>query len=158
MWARAAVLSVLLPVFSGGIALCQQIGFTSRIYLRSPVLVSSIESSKEFGFESVVLRNDGPDAIRAVHFRITLRVGTDDEVADERRVAVSIEPVTSKRVPIELGHVVGLRQLVKSRNQTTALAILTIESIEFEDGREWQETEQNGTPQDIPVRPFLPRK
>lgn len=155
---QVTVVSILLPIFNCGITLCQQLTFTSRAYLQSPVVLSSTESSGEFGFESVVLRNDGRDTISAVHFKLTLRAGTDDEVADERRVAVSIEPSASKRLMTELGHVEGLRQLVKSRKHAAALVILTVESVEFEGGREWhpKTAPQEGVPLDVPLRQYVP--
>lgn len=149
----AAIASILVLVVNCGIAFCQQLAFTSREYIRSPVFLSSIESSREFGFESVVIRNDGLDAISAVHFKITLRTGSDDEVADERRVVVSIEHAATRRVVLELGHVEGLKQLVRSRKQATALAILTVEQVEFEDGHEWRQAgQQEGVPLDVPLR------
>src|SRR5256885_15713000 len=118
---EVAAVSILLSAFDCRITFCQQLAFTSRAYLQSPVALSSIESSAKFGFEAVVLRNEGSETISAVHLKLTLRAGMDDEIADERRVAVSIEPSASKRVVTELGHVQGLTQLVKSRKQSAAL-------------------------------------
>lgn len=151
---------VLLAVLYCGLSFSQQVAFTSRAYVQSPVLMSSIEASKEYGFDSVMLRNDGPAAITAVHFRIMMRAGTDEEVADERRVAVRLDAWQSKRVTISLGHAEGLRQQAKSRKQAAALAILTIESVEFEDGGEWRQTEQKGGNPFDPVvdPPVKPRK
>jgi hypothetical protein len=101
----------------------------------------------------VAIRNDGPSAISAVHFQITFRTGAGDEIADERRVAVSIEPRDIKRLIVDLAHIEGLKQLTRSRKQESALVILTIESVEFQDGGEWKQTErERGTPID-PVQP-----
>ena len=60
--ARASIVLMLLPALSAGTAVCQQLAFTSRAYVQSPVVISSVESSKDFGFDSVVLRNDGPES------------------------------------------------------------------------------------------------
>jgi hypothetical protein len=150
---------ILLAALSCGIVYCQQLAFTSRAYVQSPVTMSSMQDSKEFGFDSVVLRNDGPAAITAVHFKTVLKAGNDpatvEEVADERRMAVSLDPRDSKRVVVGLGQVEGLRQLAKSRKHEAALVILTIESVEFDAGAEWHQTEQKG---DVPLDPTLPRK
>jgi hypothetical protein len=108
-----------------------------------------VEASKEFGFDSVAIRNDGPSAVGAVHFQITFRTGAGDEIADERRVAASIERRDTRLVAVDLGHIEGLKQLARSRKQDSALVILTIESVEFQDGSEWKQTErEHGTPID----------
>src|ERR1700683_3180139 len=94
-----------------GAAFCQQLAFTSRTYVQSPVVITSVEASKEFGFDSVAIRNDGPSAVGAVHFQITFRTGAGDEIADERRVAASIERRDTRLVAVDLGHIEGLKQL-----------------------------------------------
>jgi hypothetical protein len=153
-WARLAILAVL----GVGTAFCQQLAFTSRTYVQSPVLITSVDASRDFGFDSVGLRNDGPKAINAVHFQITVRTSTGDEIADERRVAVSLDPRDSKRLTIGMGHIEGLRQQAKSRKQESALVIITVESVEFQDGSEWKQTErQDGITID-PVLERTPRK
>jgi hypothetical protein len=156
---RARIVLILLPALSGGTAWCQQLAFTSRAYVQSPVVVSSVETSKDFGFDSVLLRNDGPKVIRAVHFQIALRIGAEDEVADQRRVPVSLEQRDSKRLIIGMAHIEGLKQLAKSRKLASALVILTVESVEFEDGGEWHQTErERGIPLD-PAQPLeIPKR
>jgi hypothetical protein len=135
---------ILLAALNGGMVFGQQIAFTSRTYFQSPVVITSVEGSKEFGFDSVELRNDGSIAIVAVHFQVIVRTGTGDEIADERRVTVSLEPRDSKRLVVGLGQIEGLRQQAKSRKQESALVILTIESLEFQNGGEWKQTERDG--------------
>lgn len=145
----ASTTLLLLPAFG------QQVAFTSRSYISSPVALSSVESSKDFGFESVVLRNDGPDTITAIHFQITLRTDAGDEIADERRIAVSLDPRDSKRVEIGLAGIEGLKQQARTRQQASALAILTIEAVEFQDGSEWKQGERE---QGVPVDPLQPQR
>jgi hypothetical protein len=146
----------LLAAMNCGTAFCQQVAFTSRTYVQSPVVITSVEPSKEFGFDSVVLRNDGPNAISAVHFQITFRTEAGDEIADERRVPVSLDPRDSKRVLVGLAQIEAFRQQAKSRKVDSALVILTIESVEFEDGSEWKQTERDSgapiDPVDAPLR------
>jgi hypothetical protein len=157
---RARMIPALLGPWVCATAFCQQLAFTSRTYVQSPVVITSVEGSKEFGFSSVVIRNDGPAVVSAVHFQITFRTGAGDEIADERRVAVGIEPRDTKRLVVDLAHIEGLKQEARSRRQESALVILTIESVEFRDGGEWKQTERDrGTPID-PTQPVkeLPRK
>jgi len=157
---RVWMILVLLSPWNHGTAFCQQLAFTSRTYVQSPVVITSVESSKEFGFSSVAIRNDGSNPISAVHFQIMLRTAAGDEIADERRVTFGIEPRDTKRLVVDLGHIEGLKQQARSRKQESALVILTIESVEFRDGSEWKQTERDqGTPID-PTQPVkeLPRK
>jgi hypothetical protein len=141
-----------------GSALCQELAFTSRKYFQSPVVITSVESSKKYGFDSVTLLNDGPGTISAVRFQITFRALGEDEIVDERRVAVNLEPRDSKRLTIGLAQIEGLRQLAKSRKQASALVIITIESVGFQDGGEWKQTERNGGVHYDPVRAISPAK
>jgi hypothetical protein len=143
---------LLLLTASGGTAFGQQVAFTSRTYVQSPVVITSVEASKEFGFDSVVLRNDAPSAISAVHFQVTFRTDAGDEIAEERRVPMSLESRDSQRVLVGLAEIEAFKQQAKSRKVESALVILTIESVEFGDGGEWRQTERDrGTPID-PVK------
>lgn len=136
-----------MALFLTATAFGQQLAFTSRADLQSPVVIDSVLSSKDFGFESVALRNEGPEAISAVHFRIVFRTDAGDEVADERRVGVSIDPHDGKTARVGLGEVTGLMQLARSRKQASALVILTVEAVEFRDGGEWKPADpQTGIP------------
>jgi len=147
----------LFAALQGGSALCQDLAFTSRKYVQSPVVITSVEPSKEYGFDSVALFNDGQSAISAVHFRITFRAGGEDEIADERRVAVNLDPRESKRLTIGMAQIEGLKQQAKSRNQAAVLVIITIESVEFRDGGEWKQTERNGGVHYDPVKAAEPK-
>jgi hypothetical protein len=150
----------MILMWAAGTAFCQQLAFTSRTYVQSPVVITSVQESKEFGFNSVAIRNDGSNPVSAIHFQIMLRTAAGDEIADERRVAAGIEPRDTKRLVVDLGHIEGLKQQARSRKQEAALVILTIESVEFQDGSEWKQTERDhGTPGD-PTQPVkeLPRK
>ncbi len=151
------LIPVLMTFVSPLAAVGQQLAFTSRADLQSPVVIDSVLSSKDFGFESVALRNEGPEAISAVHFRIVFRTEAGDEIADERRVGMNIDPHDGKTARIGLGEVTGLRQLARSRKQASALVILMVDSVEFRDGGEWKPREpQSGTP--LIGVPSTPRK
>jgi len=150
----------IILLLAGATAFAQQISFTSQVYVLSPVAITDIEVSAEFGFDSVSLRNDAAQAISAVHFLVTFRSEAGEEPAEERRVTVSIGPRETRSFPISLGHLEGLKQLARTRRQTTALAILTVESVEFADGSEWKQSERDhGAPIDPVIKPAdLPKK
>jgi len=138
------VLSILTPVIVWG----QQVAFTSRTHLQSPVLIASIQESKVYGFESVVLQNDDPKPVRAVRLKVIFKTG--EEITDERRFVVDMEARDHKRIAADLGHIEGLKQKAKSRGQEAGLAIITVTLVEFEDGTTWEE---DGPVQGIPVQP-----
>jgi hypothetical protein len=151
------VLPLIAVVVSASLAsaLAQQLSFTTRNALDCPVSVSSFVESKVYGFESMLVRNDGDRAITAVQLRVTLHSDAGDEVVEDRRFAVSIQPRNEKRITGDLGHVQGLTQKAKSAHQENALAILTVKQVEFEDGSSWQA----GQPvEGIPALPALKRK
>jgi hypothetical protein len=132
----------------------QQVAFTLRGRLDCPIVISSFEQSKAFGFETVVLRNEGQRPITAVRLQITLQTETGEEIADERRVSVELQPRDTRRVAVDLGYVEGLRQKARSDRQEKALAILTLNSVEFEDGSSWQPNEPvKGIPDLNPPKP-----
>ncbi len=147
---RTAVLSLIVAAS----AFAQQVSFTSRAYVLSPVTIISFDSSKEYGFDSVTIRNDGARAITAVHVEIMFHSEAGDEVADERRVPVDADPRDTRRFAVAMGEIEGLRQLARSRRQSSALAILTIESVEFADGSQWKQSErEQGAPIDPLTKP-----
>ncbi len=143
----------ILLLLAGATAFAQQISFTSRTCVQCPAAIVSIEESKDFGFNAIALRNDGARAITAVRLLITFHAGGGDEIADERRVPLKLGLHDTQRIILELGQIAGLRQLARSRGEASALAILTIESLEFADGSEWKESERDqGAPAD-PLEP-----
>jgi len=143
----------ILFLLAGVTAYAQQVSFTSRTYVQSPVAILAVEQSNQFGFSAITLRNDAAHAITAVHFQIMFRTGAGDEIAGDRRVPVNIGLRDTRHFAIELGQIDGLRQLARSRGESNALVILTIESLEFADGSEWKESERD---QGAPIDPLVP--
>ena len=145
--------SALFSLIVAASAFAQQVAFSSRAYVLSPVTIVSFDSSREYGFDSLAIRNDGARRIAAVRVQIMFHSQAGDEVADERRVPVDIDPRDTRRCAVAVGHIEGLKQLARSRGQSSALAILTIEAVEFADGSEWKQSERDhGTPVD-PLKP-----
>jgi hypothetical protein len=134
----------------------QQVAFTSRIHLQSPVIVTSTQESKVYGFESVEIQSDSANPVRAVRLKVTFKTRAGEEITDERRFVVDMEARDKKRLTVDLGHIEGLRQKARSREQESGLAILTVAAVEFEDGSIW---EDDGPVQGMPVQPAqIPRK
>src|SRR5271154_2751656 len=86
----------------------QQVAFTSRAHLQCPMIVASTQESKVYGFESVVLQSDSANPVRAVRLKVTFRTRAGEEITDERRFVVDMEPRDKKRVVVDLGHIEGL--------------------------------------------------
>ena len=136
----------------------QQVAFTSRAHLQCPVIVTSTQESKTFGFESIMVQNDGAAPVRAVRFQVTLKTRAGEEITDDRRIVVDLDPRDHKRVMVDLGHIEGLKQKAKSGRQESGLAILTIAAVEFEDGTVWEASgNAEGLPLDAPIQPLLKR-
>jgi hypothetical protein len=119
-----------------------------------PALICTTTYCQELAFTSRV-SNDGPRAVTAVRFQVTFRSGAGDEIAEERRVPVSLERHDSRCLLLGLAQMDSLRQQAKAQKQESALVILTIEAIEFEDGGEWKQTEPE---RGIPIDPLPPQK
>src|SRR5580658_2898837 len=114
------------------------------------MIVTSTQESKVYGFESVLLQSDSANPVRAVRLKVTFRTRAGEEITDERRFVVDMEPRDKKQVVVDLGHIEGLKQKARSREQESGLAILNIAAVEFEDGTLW---EDDGPVQGIPVQP-----
>ena len=151
------VIATIFFVLLIGTLLCgQQIAFTSRVHLQSPVVITSIQESKTYGFDSPMLHADSGGPVRAVRFKVTFKTIAGEEITDDRRVVVDMEPRDRKIVIVDLGHIEGLKQLAKSRQQKDGLAIITVAAVEFQDGTVWEES---SPVQEMPVfDPVIPKK
>jgi hypothetical protein len=134
-------------------AVCQQLAFTTRSVFSGPVAIASFTQSKVYGFESVMLSNDGDQAVRAVHLVVSLRNSRGEEVVEDRRVPAEIAARARKQVIADLGHVVGLTQKAGVTTHDSAIVILAVKAVEFEDGTVWESgTPVEGVPEiELPV-------
>jgi hypothetical protein len=127
------LLTACLPVFG------QQVAFTTRTFIESPIVLSSFAQSKVFGFETVMLSNDGDLPVTAVRLQVSFRTVQGDEIVEDRRFAVELRPRETKRTVIDLGHIQALQgKLTHGREDTRGLAILSVRMVEFGDGTSWQ--------------------
>lgn len=136
----------------------QQIAFTFRNLIDCPITISSFLETKAYGFESVVLRNDVDRPVTAVYLRVAMRTESGDEVVEDRRVDIFLEPHDTKRAMTGLGHVEGLRVKARSLHRERAIAILSVKLIEYDDRTSWQPAGSvEGIPGEDSTPPPLPR-
>jgi hypothetical protein len=143
-----------LLLLAAASAPAQQIAFTSRADLSSPVSISSTTASATFGFDTVVLRNDSSEPIEAIRFEVILRLDTGDELIDGGRIVVRLAPKESKSITLGLGQVVALRLKARSARQPAALAILSVETVERPDGSIWRDKDSahgESSARDVPL-------
>lgn len=132
---------ISLPAFG------QRLIFTMVTPASSPVVISSVASSRDFGFQALTLLNDSDKTIESIRFRVTIK---DDEVVDGGPVFAKLEPGDRKSVDVFLGRMQALTQRARELKLEIARAIVTVESVAFSDGTQW-----NGDPpaEDVPTQP-----
>lgn len=112
--------------------------FTTVTPGTSPVWISSPEQSKDFGFQTLAVRNDSDNTVESVRLKVTLSAsGAPDEVVDSGHVYVSLDPGEEKRLDVFLGRVEALSQKLRSMRQAVAWVKITVESVDFADGSRW---------------------
>lgn len=131
----------------------EHVVYTTRMTWGAPVVVSDPSTSKEFGFESVTLRNSSARAIEAMDLKVVL-IAADgvEEKVDGTRLHVSLEAGTSKRVDVYLGRVKSLQEKAHAMRLDPAVTVLTVTSVDFADGMLWN-SEDSMPPVDFPVTP-----
>lgn len=137
----------------------ERVVFTTRTPWESPVLISDPVTSKEFGFQSVTLRNTSSKSIAALDLKVVLlppeTVGEEIEV-DGGRVRVPLEAGQSKKIDVYLGQIKALEQKARSLRLDAAVTVLSVASADFADGTRWNGDEAVSpidAPADSPVRP-----
>ncbi len=140
---RGIVLGLVLismPAFG------QRLIFTMVTPATSPVVISSVASSHDFGFQALTLLNDSEKSIESIRFRVTM----SDEIVDGGHVFAKLEPGERKSVDVFFGRMQALTQKARELKLEIARAIVTVEAVDFSDGSQW-----SGDPaaQDVPTRP-----
>jgi hypothetical protein len=134
----------------------ERVLFTTRTTLEAPVGASDPVASKEYGFESVTLRNISAQDIEAVELKVVMVTAESlEQEVDGGRIHVSLEAGTSKKVDVYLGQIKALQQKAHSMRLDPAVTVLTVASTDFADGTIWYATEGGATidsPPDAPLR------
>ena len=116
----------------------QRLIFTMVTPATCPLVISSVSSSPDYGFQSLTILNDSDRAVESIRFRVVLTaVARRDEVADGGHVFVKLEPGDRKNVDVFLGRRRALTQLARELKLDIARAIVTVEAVDFRDGTQW---------------------
>lgn len=142
---------VLLILAGSTLAQAQHLVFTMRTFPTCPVVISSIQSSPEYGFHSLHLLDDSNKAIVSMRLSVAIALNPDEEVVDGGTVYVSLKPGDRKNVDVFLGEMRSLTEKAKQLHLTVARAIVYVETVDFADGTRWDPRVQ--VP-DVPARPL----
>lgn len=127
----------------------QRVVFTMVTPATSPLVIASVASSREYGFQSLTLFNDSDKTIESIRFRVTM----NDGVVDGGHVFARMERGDRKSVEVFLGRMAAMTQRARELKLEIARAIVTVEAVDFADGTQWS---GDPPPQDVPIGP-LPR-
>jgi hypothetical protein len=142
-------------LFVSMLAHAERVVFTMLTSPTCPVLVSAREQSKDFGFQSVLFRNDSDKPIHALYLAVTFytaKAREREEIVDSGHIYIELEPGEEKRLDVFLGRIQALNQKAKSVGQEVAWAKLFVDSVEFSDGSRWEMNKAQEEPVDPPVR------
>jgi hypothetical protein len=153
---NSGVRRLVLAVLLGSIAAYgQRVVFTMVTPATSPVMIASVQSSRDFGFQTLALFNDSDKTIDSIRFRVVLtRLQARDEVVDGGHVYARLEPGDRKNVDVFLGRLSALVQRARELKLAVARAVVTVEAVDYSDGSQWLGDQLI---QDIPIQPALPR-
>ena len=125
-------------VLACGAAHGQRLVFTMVTPATCPLVISSVSSSPDYGFQSLTILNDSDRAVESIRFKVVLTaVARRDEVADGGHVFVKLEPGDRKNVDVFLGRRRALTQFARELKLDIARAIVTVEAVDFRDGTQW---------------------
>ena len=117
--------------------------FSSRSALDCPVLIVSSTESKDYGYQTITIRNDGRNKISAVNLRVAL---IDEEgaeqVFDAAGVPVDLVPDERKSVEVGMARIEKLQELAAKENRSWIRAVMYAEVVYFADGTMWDEYSQ----------------
>jgi hypothetical protein len=117
----------------------QHLYFTVLTHPGCPVEISEVKESKDFGFQSVIFRNDVGKPVESVHLRVTFGApGEIEELVDSGHIYISLISGDSKRQDVFLARRTALSQKAQSDHVEIARAVLSVESVEFVDGTRWE--------------------
>lgn len=145
---RRALIALMATFFGTSVADTEHIVFTTRTVWGSPVVVSDPVTSKEFGFDSVTLRNYSTQAIAGLDLKVVL---VTQEV-DGARIHVALDAGTSQKTDVYLARIKAVQQKAHAMHLDPAITVLTVVSVDFADGTYWNSGDAQ-PPMDFPVTP-----
>ncbi len=116
----------------------QHLVFTMITPATCPLVISSVSSSQDYGFQALTILNDSDRPVESIRLKVVLTaVARRDEVADGGHVFVKLEPGEKKSVDVFLGRRSALTQFAREMKLDIARAIVTVEAVDFSDGTQW---------------------
>jgi hypothetical protein len=120
-------------------AQAQHLYFTILTHPGCPVEISEIKESKDFGFQSVIFRNDVGKPVESVRLRVTFGApGEMEQIVDSGHIYITLESGESRRQDVFLARRTALVQKAEADHFEVARGILSVESVEFVDGTRWE--------------------
>lgn len=132
---------ILGLLFGCGLAHAQHIVFTMRTHPTCPVLISSLTSSNDFGFQTLALVGDSEKPIESMYLTVVLVSDSREEVVDGGRIFARLDSGERKTVDAFLGRIQALTERAKEWKLPLARAIVYVDSVEFADGTRWDARE-----------------
>jgi len=149
---------LLLALFlAGTVAHAERVVFTMLTAPTCPVLASAPEQSKDFGFQTVLFRNDAEKPLQSVYLTVTFytaKTRDREEIVDSGHVYLNLGPGEMKRIDVFLGRIQALLQKMKSIREEVAWAKLFVSGAEFTDGSRW---EMDKPPEGVPAQEISPK-
>jgi|SRR5579862_9042833 len=134
-------------VFAGTLARAEHLVFTMLTSPTCPVLITAAQQSRDFGFQSVLFRNDSYQSIQSVSLTVTFHAAEreNDEIVDSSRVYLDLQPGEEKRLDVFLARIEALLQKTRAEGKDVVWVTLFADSADFADGTRW---DMHPTPQD----------
>lgn len=148
---RRILCPVLGLLFGCALAQAQHLVFTMRTFPTCPVVISSIESSSDYGFQSLHLLDDSNKVITSMRLSVAIALEPEEEVVDGGTVYVNLKPGDRKSVDVFLGQIRSLTEKAKELHLAVARAIVFVETVDFADGTRWDPRVQVV---DVPTQPL----
>ena len=138
-------------VLASAAAQGQHLVFTMVTPATCPLVITSVSSSRDFGFQSLTILNDSDKTVESILFKVVLvSIPTREEAVDGGHIYAKIEPGDRKSVDVFLGRMQALTQRARELKMQVARAIVTVEAVDFSDGAQWTGDPPNV---DIPIEP-----
>jgi len=145
-------------LYATTLAHAERLVFTLLTSPTCPVFASAHEQSKDYGFQSLLFRNDSDKPIQTLYLTVTFytaKTRDREEVVDSGHIYLTLEPGEQKRLDVFLGRIRALTQKANSAGQEVAWVKLFIDSAEFSDGSRWEASPPSeGIPIDRPIKRF----
>ena len=149
---RRGLAAVLGLLCGSALAQAQHLVFTMRTHPNCPVVISSVASSRDFGFQTLSLLGDSDKEIESIYLTVVLTTDSQEEVVDGGRVFARLGPGERKTVDAFLGRMQALTARAKELKLPAARAIVFADSVEFTDGTRWDGREPLVEPRPEPAR------